>query len=45
MNIKESLANDIVIGLDSTVIKVANTGEWMHHKRNVTRGYLKIHMH
>jgi hypothetical protein len=40
------VGNDIVIALDSTGIKVANRGEWMHHKwHDVGRkGYLKIHM-
>jgi hypothetical protein len=33
-----------VIALDSTGIKVANRGEWIRHKWNVRRGYLKIHV-
>jgi hypothetical protein len=36
--------DDIIIGLDSTGIKVANRGEWMRHKWHVRRGYLKIHV-
>jgi hypothetical protein len=44
IKIKESLENDIVIALDSTGIKVSNRGEWIHHKWNVRRGYLKIHV-
>jgi hypothetical protein len=40
-----NVGNDIVIALDSTGIKLANRGEWMHHKWHVGRkGYLKIHM-
>jgi IS5 family transposase len=45
IKINESVGNDIVIALDSTGIKVANRGEWMHHKWHVGRkGYLKIHV-
>jgi hypothetical protein len=36
--------DDIIIALDSTIIKVANRGEWMRHKRHTKRGYLKIHV-
>jgi hypothetical protein len=35
----EKLGNDIVIASDSTAIKVANRGDWMHHKWHVTKGY------
>src|SRR5947207_3951447 len=45
IKINEKLGNDIVIALDSTGIKVANRGEWMHHKWHVRKkGYLKIHI-
>ena len=30
--------------LDSTGIKVTNRGEWLPHKWNVRKGYLKIHV-
>ena len=33
-----------VIAIDSTGIKVSNRGEWIRHKWNVKRGYLKIHL-
>ena len=33
-----------VIAIDSTCIKVSNRGEWIRHKWNVKRGYLKIHV-
>lgn len=33
-----------VIAVDSTGIKVSNRGEWIAHKWNVKRGYLKIHL-
>ena len=33
-----------VIAIDSTGIKVSNRGEWIRHKWNVKRGYLKIHV-
>jgi hypothetical protein len=43
IKINEKLGYDIGIALDSTGIKLANTGEWMHHKWHVTRkGYLKM---
>ena len=44
IKINEHVGDDIVIALDSTGIKVANRGEWMRHKWNVRRGYLKIHV-
>ena len=44
IEINEHVGNDIVIALDSTGIKVANRGEWIRHKWNVRRGYLKIHV-
>ena len=33
-----------VIAIDSTGIRVSNRGEWIRHKSNVKRGYLKIHV-
>ena len=40
-----SLHDDyFVIAIDSTGIKVTNRGEWIRHKWNVKRGYLKIHV-
>jgi IS5 family transposase len=40
-----SLYDDyFVIAIDSTGIKVTNRGEWIRHKWNVKRGYLKIHV-
>ena len=33
-----------VIAIDSTGIKVTNRGEWIRHKWNIKRGYLKIHL-
>jgi hypothetical protein len=44
IKINEKLGNDIVIALDSTGIKLANRGEWMHHKWHVRKVYLKIHI-
>ena len=44
IEINEHVGNDIVIALDSTGIKVSNRGEWIRHKWNVRRGYLKIHV-
>ena len=43
---KSSLQYDdyFVIAIDSTGIKVSNRGEWIRHKWNVKRGYLKIHV-
>ena len=43
---KSSLHDDyFVIAIDSTDgIKVSNRGEWIRHKWNVKRGYLKIHV-
>ena len=43
---KSSLQHDdfFVIAIDSTGIKVSNRGEWIRHKWNVKRGYLKIHL-
>ncbi|MBV9175828.1 MAG: hypothetical protein JO297_02175, partial [Nitrososphaeraceae archaeon] len=40
------IGNDIVIVLpDSTGIKITNRGEWLpHHKWNVRKRYLKIHV-
>jgi hypothetical protein len=36
--------NEIVIAPDNTGIKIANRGEWIRHKWNVRRDYLKIHV-
>ena len=44
IKINKRIGNDIVIVLDSTGIKVANRGEWMRHKWNIRKGYLKIHV-
>jgi hypothetical protein len=42
---KSTLHDDyFVIAIDSTGIKVSNRGEWIRHKWNVKRGYLKIHV-
>ena len=42
---KSSLNDDyFVIAIDSTGIKVTNRGEWIRHKWNIKRGYLKIHV-
>ena len=42
---KSNLHDDnFVIAIDSTGIKVSNRGEWIRHKWNVKRGYLKIHV-
>jgi hypothetical protein len=42
---KSSLHDDyFVITIDSTGIKVTNRGEWIRHKWNIKRGYLKIHV-
>jgi hypothetical protein len=38
-------ADNFVIAIDSTTgVKVTNRGEWIRHKWNVKRGYLKIHV-
>ena len=42
---KSSVHEDnFVIAIDSTGIKVSNRGEWIRHKWNIKRGYLKIHV-
>lgn len=43
---KSSLQHDdyFVIAIDSTGVKVTNRGEWIRHKWNIKRGYLKIHL-
>lgn len=43
---KSSLQYDdyFVIAIDSTGVKVTNRGEWIRHKWNIKRGYLKIHV-
>ena len=35
--------DDAMIAIDSTGIKVADRGGWMRQKRNMRRGFLKIH--
>ena len=46
INNKNNNNNDdyFVIAVDSTGIMVTNRGEWIRHKWNVKRGYLKIHV-
>jgi len=39
----ELLADDVVISVDSTGIKVTNRGEWMREKWKVQRGWIKVH--
>ena len=43
---KSSLQHNdyFVIAIDSTGVNVTNRGEWIRHKWNVKRGYLKIHV-
>jgi hypothetical protein len=42
---KSNLHDDnFVIAIDATGFKVTNRGEWIRHKWNVKRGYLKIHV-
>jgi Transposase DDE domain len=44
-NDKSSVHEDnFVIAIDSTGVKVTNRGEWIRHKWNIKRGYLKIHV-
>ena len=44
IKINQRIGDDIIIVLDSTGIKVTNRGEWLPHKWNVRKGYLKIHV-
>jgi hypothetical protein len=44
IKLNEKLGNDIVIAVDSTGIKVANRGDWLHHKWKERKSYLKIHV-
>jgi Transposase DDE domain len=44
IKISERIGNDIVIALDSTGIKITNRGEWLPHKWNIRKGYLKKHV-
>ena len=46
VNNNSSLQHDdyFIIAIDSTGTKVTNRGEWIRHKWNVKRGYLKIHV-
>ena len=43
---KSSLQHDdyFVIAIDSTGVNVTTRGEWIRHKWNIKRGYLKIHV-
>jgi hypothetical protein len=42
---KSIINNDnFVIAIAATGIKVTNRGEWIRHKWNIKRGYLKIHV-
>ena len=45
-DMKSSLQHDnnFVIAVDATGVKVSNRGDWIRHKWNVKRGYLKIHV-
>jgi len=36
------LAEDVIIAVDSTPIRVANQGEWMREKWKVRRGWLNV---
>jgi hypothetical protein len=36
--------DNFVIAIDSTGVKVTNREEWIRHKWDVKRGYLKIHI-
>lgn len=38
------LNKDVTIALDSCGIKVSNRGEWIRHKWNVKRGFIKVHL-
>jgi hypothetical protein len=46
INNKNKNNNDdyFIIAVDSTGIKITNRGEWIRHKWNVKRGYLKLHV-
>jgi len=37
-------AEDVVISLDSSGVKVTNRGEWMREKWRVRRGWIKVHI-
>lgn len=39
----EILAEDVIIAVDSTGIKVTNRGEWLREKWRVRRGWIKVH--
>ncbi len=41
---KSNLHDYFLIAIDSTGIKLSNRGEWIRHRWNVKRGYLKIHV-
>ena len=40
----ENLAENVIVAVDSTGIKVANRGEWMREKWRVRRGWIKVHV-
>ncbi|GLI45979.1 IS5 family transposase [Methanoculleus bourgensis] len=40
----EILADDVIVGADSTGIKVTNRGEWMREKWGARRGWIKVHL-
>src|SRR3954471_1343751 len=42
--VKEFEEEYIVVGIDSTGIKVTNRGQWLRDKWNIRKGYLKIHI-
>jgi hypothetical protein len=35
-------ADDLVVGIDGTGVKVSNRGEWIRHKWKVRRGWIKV---
>ncbi len=39
----KTLAEDVIIAVDSIGITVTNRGEWMREKRKVRRGLIKVH--
>ena len=39
----EVLAEDVIVAVDSTGIKVTNRGEWMREQWKVRRGWIKVH--
>lgn len=45
LNLDETIKNrkKLVVSIDSSGLKVHNRGEWIRHKHQIRRGYLKIH--